>query len=242
MTATATRPASSKSIGFLRTLFQDRNLLADSRFFDRVNAMDKAEYAAYLENVLTRCAADQALCSKTIDWAKALPFHPKPASDKQLVFIAKLVDEKLLGDERDEVLAKIDRREYTGGREGTASALIDRLMAMPKLAKGSRSARLPEVPKGRYAIDSADGVLTFYHVGERQGELVIDVKAGPATHEIPFTEAGYTTILQAILDAGLKAATIRYGLELGCCGVCGRDLTDETSRAQGIGPVCSQRF
>lgn len=242
MNATTTRPATDKAIGFLRCLFRDRNLFADPQFFDRVNAMDKGEYEQYLQSVLRRCQDDAQLCSKTIDWAKALPFNPKPASDKQLVFIAKLADEKLVGAELDTVLANIDRREYTGGREGTASALIDSLMAMPRLAKGTRSARLPEVPKGRYAIENADGVLTFYHVGFRQGEVVIDVKAGPNTHEIPFTEAGYTTILQSVLDAGAKNCSIRYGRELGCCGVCGRDLTDEDSRAAGIGPVCAQRF
>jgi len=33
-----------------------------------------------------------------------------------------------------------------------------------------------------------------------------------------------------------------YGTELGECGVCGRTLTDEKSRAYGIGPVCRERF
>lgn len=242
MNATTTRPASPKALEYCKSLLRDKQLTADPQFFDRVNAMDKGEYAQYINSVIARCADDADLCSRTIDWAKPLPWNPKPASDKQLVFIAKLADEKLVGDELDTILANIDRREYTGGREGTASALIDTLMAMPRLTKGARSARLPEVPKGRYAIENADGVLTFYHVGVRKGEVVIDVKAGPNTHEIPFTEAGYTTILNAIIADGIKAATIRYGIELGCCGVCGRDLTDAESRAAGIGPVCAQRF
>jgi len=43
-------------------------------------------------------------------------------------------------------------------------------------------------------------------------------------------------ILKAIIadpDAGP-----RFGREIGRCYVCGRTLTDETSRALGIGPVC----
>ncbi len=39
-----------------------------------------------------------------------------------------------------------------------------------------------------------------------------------------------------------RAATVLYGRELGVCGVCSRTLTDESSRAAGIGPVCASRF
>jgi hypothetical protein len=34
---------------------------------------------------------------------------------------------------------------------------------------------------------------------------------------------------------------VRYGMLIGKCGVCGRTLTDEESRANGIGPVCAER-
>jgi len=44
-------------------------------------------------------------------------------------------------------------------------------------------------------------------------------------------------ILRAI-TADYRAAMIRYGKEIGRCGHCHRTLTDETSRARGIGPVC----
>jgi hypothetical protein len=37
-------------------------------------------------------------------------------------------------------------------------------------------------------------------------------------------------------------ALARYGQELGECGVCGRELTDEQSRAIGIGPVCREKL
>ena len=63
------------------------------------------------------------------------------------------------------------------------------------------------------------------------------------------TLAGYITGLrpkarQAVLD-GIAAdadALARFGQELGICGNCGRDLTDEESRALGIGPVCRQNL
>ncbi len=37
-------------------------------------------------------------------------------------------------------------------------------------------------------------------------------------------------------------ALARFGQELGKCGKCGRDLTDEESRAIGIGPVCREQL
>jgi hypothetical protein len=39
-------------------------------------------------------------------------------------------------------------------------------------------------------------------------------------------------------DEELRAAVTAYGVELGTCGSCGRSLTNDDSRAAGIGPVC----
>jgi hypothetical protein len=43
----------------------------------------------------------------------------------------------------------------------------------------------------------------------------------------------------AIRKVGFKESSIRYGLELGHCGRCGRELTNEASREAGIGPICA---
>lgn len=47
-------------------------------------------------------------------------------------------------------------------------------------------------------------------------------------------------VVAAIQDP--KAAAISYGRETGRCSCCGRDLTDPVSIANGIGPVCANRF
>ena len=47
--------------------------------------------------------------------------------------------------------------------------------------------------------------------------------------------------LRAILDDPREASK-RYGRLVGRCGVCGRHLEDETSVAEGIGPVCAGRL
>jgi hypothetical protein len=38
------------------------------------------------------------------------------------------------------------------------------------------------------------------------------------------------------------AAAIAYGKKFGACSVCNRELSDETSVARGIGPVCAEKF
>lgn len=39
-----------------------------------------------------------------------------------------------------------------------------------------------------------------------------------------------------------KAAAQAYGIETGVCCICNRELTDPVSVAQGIGPICADRF
>lgn len=47
----------------------------------------------------------------------------------------------------------------------------------------------------------------------------------------------WPNLINRVLE-DIPAAVIRYGKELGVCGVCGRTLTNDESREMGIGPVC----
>lgn len=47
--------------------------------------------------------------------------------------------------------------------------------------------------------------------------------------------------LEAILTEGIDVCGQRYGVELGQCRRCNRHLTDQVSRAAGIGPDCANR-
>jgi hypothetical protein len=86
-------------------------------------------------------------------------------------------------------------------------------------------------PVGRYAA-AFDFEVHFFH----------------ATHDGLFEQAGDTlypvhgkrveeVVGQVALDPAVASTT--YGVEIGQCGRCGRTLTDEVSRAAGIGPVCA---
>ena len=98
---------------------------------------------------------------------------------------------------------------------------------------------LPVVEDGRYAID-IDDTTKFYRVNTgRDGRKWLDVQASDDFHPI-HNYATKHAILTAIA-ADPRAALVRYGQLLGKCGICGRTLTDEQSRSDGIGPICNGR-
>jgi len=73
--------------------------------------------------------------------------------------------------------------------------------------------------------------------GRWVGYVFVEEQAGPQTYDVKSPER-VAKVLQAVLRDGLLSALARYGKELGYCGKCSLELTDETSRARGIGPVC----
>lgn len=54
------------------------------------------------------------------------------------------------------------------------------------------------------------------------------------------TDAVRDQVIELIKDPA--AAAKAYGLRTGSCCICGRELTDPVSVAQGIGPICAGRF
>lgn len=102
----------------------------------------------------------------------------------------------------------------------------------------------PVVPAGRYALE-ADGVTKFYVVdapdsGFWKGKVFLSVLASDEKHGIknPATKVA----ILAKIAKDVKGAMQLFGQKIGKCGACGRTLTDEESRAFGIGPVCRGRL
>lgn len=101
---------------------------------------------------------------------------------------------------------------------------------------------------GCYAVTNAEGTLTFIQIdrpdkGTWAGWSFVRQQLGPNIHRMGAQRPGGTykgiwpTLLRKII-ADPQGAMRRYGLELGRCGHCGLELTNEESRAYGIGPVC----
>lgn len=137
---------------------------------------------------------------------------------------------------------------------GKASQMIDYLTAhgyLPAWAKPGAQAQtrtpFPKVPAGHYAVTSATGNndLDFYRVdvpedGKWAGCSFVKRIIG-GHPDTPVRGAEAKAALQRILDEGVDAAGLRYGQEVGRCRKCNRHLTDDESRAAGIGPDCAAR-
>ena len=105
----------------------------------------------------------------------------------------------------------------------------------------------PDVPAGHYATRSLTGNndLDFWRVdrpteGQWKGRTFVKRVIGGRPNT-PVRGRTMFAALEAILEAGVDVAGTLYGTTLGQCRSCNRHLTDETSRALGIGPDCRSK-
>jgi hypothetical protein len=108
------------------------------------------------------------------------------------------------------------------------------------------AAIVPQHEKYRVAVSlpGEGGKIRFFRVdtplrGTWRGAVFLKEQAGDDFHKVKGV-AREEMIINVILKDP-RAALKLYGLELGSCGICGRTLTDEESRALGIGPVCADK-
>ena len=151
--------------------------------------------------------------------------------------------------------ASVDRW-LPGLSKAYASEQIDAVQAWLKenapevrthVASGDRpSAEV--VPAGRYAVATEDGAtnaLAFYKVDrptEGRWAGYVFVKLMLSDEEQRMSRAAGDAILRKIAAVGAEAASAAYGQHIGECGVCGRTLTNDESRAYGIGPDCRKKL
>jgi hypothetical protein len=94
----------------------------------------------------------------------------------------------------------------------------------------------------RYAIDGFDtgNETRFYKLREsKRGKRYLVAQLSDEERMVPWAEA---LIVARKITADPMAAMLRYGQEIGSCGHCGRTLTNDESRALGIGPKCRKGF
>ncbi len=126
--------------------------------------------------------------------------------------------------------------------------LLEKDFAIPdKTAAISKIKELAaQIPEGYFAVESGgQNDLDFLRLdkpteGKWAGRIFMArIIGGHRPQRVPFEQIA--TLLQKIIDAGPMVAMARYGQELGICGRCGRELTDETSREIGLGPTCRRK-
>jgi len=124
---------------------------------------------------------------------------------------------------------------------------------LPEVATQQRNregvkVKMEGILPGRYAVDADEGHTAFYKIDRSErGWWFVMLQAGPefsrlgaVTPEGKCRDGRVAKILKKIARDP-KAAAIRYGLELGVCSRCGRELTNEDSRTSGIGPICAAK-
>lgn len=107
-----------------------------------------------------------------------------------------------------------------------------------------------QVNEGHYAVQDGD-TLRFLRVSVRSAaprgvsgshgrRVFLDEQASDELY--PVRAVARQIALLRLIVADPRAALVRYGHEIGKCGVCNRTLTDADSRAAGIGPTCASRL
>lgn len=144
----------------------------------------------------------------------------------------------------DSALAEKQAADIAAGRVSrtTIDTLLADLRRVEKAAPAPQRAPLPAVAPGHYALDTLDGAaneVAFYEVwAGRNGYVGLNREVGPNSVRVPWVQAPG---IFARIAADEIGALLRYGREMQSCGQCGRRLTNDESRALGIGPECRSK-
>jgi hypothetical protein len=146
----------------------------------------------------------------------------RPATERQIEFLANLLNERAhdLGD--------LDAATVSAAR---ASELITALLDAPRAMVAAHGVRT-----GFYAYTPDDGTTADHYRVTRDGRIRIWTAGG----EYPYTGKGLNEALTWIKANPREAAEL-FGRLTETCGRCGRALSDDDSRARGLGPVCATK-
>jgi hypothetical protein len=208
--------ATERQVQFIRDLLDQKDLFKNPRFFDAVNAMDAGEYATYLDHLKNNVAPNtsKARASAWIEQLLSLPDKPREEEQPR-------------------------QRDVRWDVANLANTGEEPMFAM--LPSGGDGTVV--VPRGSYAIDTRNGQneLMFISVWMNRDGTRWSVKRYESDTLVSMPRSQQYDILDRIAQDPVGAAE-RYGLEIGKCGICHRTLTNDISRARGIGPVCAERW
>lgn len=208
--------------------------------------------ACYTGKVPATTTVDKATESAFGGLASAFPakaLGPKgtfdqPATEKQVAYIASLRDSRGL-----EPLA-------FAGTKKQASTEIERLMALPKAKATTKASSSPiEEPADGIYIVRGEGqfyseaqvfkVYKMVHGSGRQGlkrlEIVAGEQQGENTGKFVYVGLASKHLPKDAERLSLEEAKT-FGTLYGVCVRCGATLTDEESKAAGIGPICAGKM
>lgn len=104
------------------------------------------------------------------------------------------------------------------------------------------------VPTGMYALprreaSTAGNTMTFFKVHQyRGGHRIVQLLGSVgafAERPLPLVHQLYAL---THISEDVRAAAVLFGQETGTCGRCGSPLTNDASRARGLGPHCARQY
>lgn len=219
--------ASDKQVQWIVAMLKGKDLFKDPRWWDSTNAMDAGEYAAHLEHVIGQVSARDAI-GPTLPMARA----------GELISALKVLPNKPVEEKKSKSRAGGPRVEYEvwtdgKGKERRTGRII--LDDGDTVLAGSYG--LPTDDDDRFSND-----MSFFRVwvGDRHGWNV-QLYVSDDLRRVELALDTKMDVLWAIAQ-GPEAAAANFGHEFKRCGICGRGLTKDESRARGIGPVCAGRL
>lgn len=170
------------------------------------------------------------------------------ATPRQRVFIENLMAERSFSTETDVVI----------NSPSEASSFIKTLLKTPKKLETEQDSELLQalssIPKSKYAIPLSETSLDLVEEVINSEYLFVEVREYQKTLQLrrltgsvgSFVRSRLSIsdsllILSAIASNPYKYARL-FGEVYACCGKCGAELTDDTSRSMFLGPVCRKSF
>ena len=176
------------------------------------------------------------------------------ATVKQLNFINQLVSEREVGEVEAAKIFEICAMPEAEPRTDI-SKLIDGLMKLPKkgnlrvnvlvelgLEKSMYAIPRDEVPVDLHGLMGGNDHL-FVVIAEYRGTVYMrQLHGAPGSFSRSKIPAAQVKQIAHLLDGNTQRYTQLFGTLYSCCGSCGAELTDVTSRALKLGPDCRKKF
>lgn len=189
--------------------------------------------------------------------ATPVAFPPRPASQKQIDFIAKLRAERFMGAFS---ITRLDKELAEGLSTRQATYWIEDLLSSKKLTPavpgpvGNRAVieALEDVELSKYAVPAhtlmipgveVKGDLLFLEVRRyRETTYMRRLHGAPGRFQRTRFTPSQTIALAAVIKGKHVEFARLFGEHYTCCGRCGAPLTDQKSRESFLGPECRKVF
>lgn len=150
------------------------------------------------------------------------------------------------------MLARMADRYPAAGVRTAAARPVSVSVTAPAPARrfsyAEADAAVAKLPVGRFALprttpDGSGNMVTFFKVFEtrRGNRIVMLVAAGGGDYSEVRLSTAHQVAAATHIAGDVKAARQMYGRETATCGDCGRALSNDESRAYGIGPKCRNK-